>query len=89
MSQRSTTTDSTDSKSVSVACPVGKNAIGGGAVVSGAGGGAPPAGVSLFRSEPTLIVDGLPTGWAGGAHESVLTVDSWSLTVFVLCATVS
>jgi len=88
MSQQSSAMDSVDPKSFSVPCPAG-NAIGGGAVVSGAGGGAPPAGVSLFRSEPTLIVDGLPTGWAGGAHESVLTVDSWSLTVFVLCATVS
>lgn len=59
--------DSTVSKSVSVACPAGKTAIGGGAVVLGAGGGAPPAEVSLFRSEPTLSA-GLPTGWAGGAH---------------------
>ena len=71
-----------------MACPVGKTAISGGAVVSGAGGGAPPAGVSLFRSEPTLSA-GLPTGWAGGAHESVVTLSDWSLTVVVLCATVS
>ncbi|MGH2660516.1 MAG: hypothetical protein ACRDHS_12875, partial [Actinomycetota bacterium] len=88
VSEQSATTDSTDSKSVFVACPAGKTAIGGGAVVSGAGGGAAPVGVSLFRSEPTLSA-GLPTGWAGGAHESVIGVSTWSLTVVVLCATVS
>ena len=73
-------TDSSSAKGATATCPSGKKATGGGALVTlGALGG------------PYLTVS-VPSGdnaWLGQAHETTVFVNSWSLVVYVVCASVA
>jgi hypothetical protein len=77
----STSTDSGSPKGVSATCPTGKRTIGGGARVSGAGS----SEVSITDSFPEA--DG--SRWNTRAVEVNPTPQSWVLTAFAICATVS
>jgi hypothetical protein len=81
--------NSTTPKSVTVACPGTKRALGGGAVTNGAGG-TPPGqpDIVITESQPTMS-GATPTGWAATAQESDGVGGSWSVTVVALCATVA
>lgn len=74
--------DSTNVKTKVVYCPAGKRALGGGAD----GDGAAPTAIVL--SEPTTA-NGIPTGWWAKARETTASAESWSLTVYAICANVS
>jgi hypothetical protein len=71
--------DSSALKTLGIDCPTGKKAIGGGAVQNAAG-------------DPIAIINSSPkgdTGWTGQAREMVGTNASWSMSVYVVCATVA
>jgi hypothetical protein len=70
-------------KTQAVSCPNGKNALGGGgSIVSG--GTANPA---IQASEPTG--GSPPTGWSvTGLATAALPLGNWSVTAYVICATV-
>ena len=74
----------TTPKTQAVSCPGGKNALGGGgSIVSG--GIANPA---IQASEPTG--GSPPTGWSvTGLATAALPIGNWSVTTYVICATVS
>ena len=74
-------TDSPFEKSVTVSCPAGKRAVGGGANLSGVG---TTDGVALRDSYPSS-----DTAWTADAYESDPTPENWTIEVFVLCATVA
>jgi hypothetical protein len=74
----STATDSSTPKQVTATCPAGKQAIGGGAGLTG------PAGPALFAS--------LPIGtnqWFGYGYEVNATGGAWRVTAYVVCARVT
>jgi hypothetical protein len=71
-----------ESQSVFVECPVGKQVIGGGAQISGT-----TTTVAITRSAPQIGIDGKATSWAataaavGGAE-----VNPWAVEAFAICA---
>jgi hypothetical protein len=71
--------NSSDPKSVDVACPTGKKVVGGGARVTPAG----TAEVKLDASYPTA------TGWTAHAFEEAALATSWQLTAYAVCALAS
>jgi hypothetical protein len=73
--------NSDDFKSQGVACPVGKQALGGGGWV------AAPTFVPV-AIKATVPQAGL-SGWSVQAQEMVPTSDSWGLILYVVCATVA
>ena len=72
--------NSNSSKLLTVSCPGGKLATGGGAHVS-----TPNAAVTF--SQPVVIVN-KSTGWRAREIENVPTSESWNFTVYVICAEV-
>jgi hypothetical protein len=69
-------------KSVTAECPAGKQAIGGGARLSGE-----LKEVAITGSSPFSAPSGARTGWSAFAHESgVGPYDDWSLEAFAVCA---
>jgi hypothetical protein len=70
--------NTTTSKSASIACPAGKRLVGGGARVDGAAA-APVALQSSFPDNDNV--------YRATAREITATVANWSLTVFAICAT--
>jgi hypothetical protein len=80
--------DSTGTKSVTVHCPSGTKALGGGAGVYGPpvnGGSLPISGVGLAMSQPAPFQ---PGAWTARAQEFVPTALPWSLEVWAVCADV-
>ena len=72
-----------NSKTVTATCPTGKVALGGGFVVTTAGGNA--AEISIVRSFPSAS-----DVWTVEAREdNDFDVDNWSLQAYVLCATMA
>jgi hypothetical protein len=80
--------DSATTKSVSVTCPGGQLAVGGGGVATFVAGAGAPADLALVRSEPTTDGGGNPDGWIVVANETDAIAGTWSLTTVALCATV-
>jgi hypothetical protein len=74
----STATDSSTPKQISATCPAGKQAIAGGAGLTG------PTGPALFASHPVGN-----TSWLGYAYEVNATGGAWRLTAYVVCAKVT
>ena len=68
--------DSTNTKSVSVACPTGTSPIGGGAQPLGTGFNATALRATVMTSN----------GWFAAAREVTFTSTAWSLQVYVICA---
>lgn len=73
--------DSENAKSITAECPVGKQAIGGGARVNGE-----LAEVAITGSTPFVAGNGERTGWTAMARESTATGNSWSVEAFAVCA---
>lgn len=67
-------------KTLTVACPLGKKALGGGVEISGPG----RARVSATENKPSG-----DNAWEAEAYEVVATSASWKVVVHVVCATVS
>jgi hypothetical protein len=67
-------------KNVTVTCPTGKKAIGGGVELSGAG----RARVTVTENTPTG-----DNGWEAEAFEAVATGQAWKVVVHAICANVS
>lgn len=72
--------DSSSSKTVSVACPAGKQMLGGGAAITPAGASVPVALTSSYFNG---------TAWVGSARETSAFSGSWIVNVIAICATVS
>lgn len=73
--------DTTDSKSLTVFCPIGKTVVGGGTAVRIAGGTLVTR-PSVQISEPN--VDG--TAWTATAVETSPLTPAWTLSVTAICA---
>jgi len=79
----SSSEDSSPAKQVSVQCPTGKVAVGGGAALFGAGNVvSPPLAVALDHS----MISPLGDEWFARAHEVSPTDTGWELDVKVICA---
>ena len=75
-------TNSTSPKTQVVSCTGGKRVLGGGGGVSGS------ANPAIKASQP--IGGPPPTGWSvTGVETDVLGLGNWSVTAYVICATVS
>ena len=73
--------NSEDVKSITVECPKGKEAIGGGVRLNGE-----LANVSVTGSTP-FSIGNARTGWSGFAHETGTgTTLNWSVSAFAVCA---
>jgi len=73
-------------KTVTISCPAGQKALGGGAlIVAGTATPAELQNVAIGGTYPTPAFD----GWNAVAWETVLVLSTWSVTVYVLCATVA
>jgi hypothetical protein len=85
--KRETAFNSDQVKSLSVACPTGKRALGGGAEVFPGlvSGGFRVAPIAVTRSVP---IPPLHDAWFGSATEITPDNDNWSLIVFVICGNV-
>jgi hypothetical protein len=69
---------------VSIACPAGKKAVGGGGlIVAGTATPAQLQNIALAGTYPTALFD----GWNAVAWETDGVGTTWSVTVYVLCAT--
>ncbi len=71
----------TPTKSVAAECPLGKNAISGGAQIVGAN-----TGVAITKSAPALGVATSAGGWAATAQAIGTQTDPWAIETFVVCA---
>jgi hypothetical protein len=67
-------------KNISVTCPAGKKAIGGGVELSGAG----RARITVTENKP--LAD---NGWEAEAFEAVATNQTWKVVVHAICANVA
>jgi hypothetical protein len=72
--------NSSSFKTVSVACPAGKQMLGGGAAIT-------PAGTSVPVALTSSYFNG--TAWVGSARETSTFSGSWIVNVIAICATVS
>ena len=77
-----TPASSSTQKTISVNCPDGTLALGGGAVAQGVPPGLDTTGLALTTSTPTSA----PEGWVAIAHEAVEVPTDWTLHVTALCA---
>ena len=73
-----TASDSSSPKQLTATCPAGKQVIGGGAELDGAGG------IALASSRPTGT-----TQWFAFGYEVNATGGAWSLTSYAICARVT
>jgi hypothetical protein len=79
----SVTDDTTEEKSATAECPTGKEAIGGGARITGA----EVKTVALTQSSPSAnLVTGKTTGWFAQAREITPETKPWAIEVHVICA---
>lgn len=74
-------------KNVAISCPAGQKALGGGAlIVAGTASPAELQIVAIGGTYPTPAFD----GWHAVAWETgAVMLSTWSVTVYVLCATVT
>ena len=72
------------SLALTAACPTGKQAIGGGASLSGSG-----SSVVALKSNDVLYINNFAGGWTAEAQQMGTTANSWRLTVHAICAVVS
>jgi hypothetical protein len=79
----SITDDTTEEKSATAECPAGREAIGGGARITGA----EVKGVAITQSAPSAnLVTGKTSSWFGQAREIVPETKPWAIEVHVICA---
>jgi hypothetical protein len=77
--------DSTSTRTAAASCPAGKKAISGGAEIVGNS-----VKLALANSLPTGGGPGAaPTGWSATAQETSSYSGTWSVKVYVVCATTS
>ncbi len=69
---------------ITVLCPAGKVAIGGGASILGG-----TTTVVLNINQPTMSQSGLPNGWLGGGIETIAYASNWWVTAWAICANVT
>ena len=69
---------------ITVFCPGGKVAIGGGATIFGGG-----TSVALYLNQPATNVTGGLIGWVGGGFETAAYDPNWHVTAYAICAFVS
>lgn len=81
VTKASLSNNSETTKSVLAECPFGKQAIGGGAQISGN-----PTGVGIVRSAPTVGGDGKATSWAATAEVFSGSPPAWAIEAFAICA---
>jgi hypothetical protein len=76
--------DSSAIRTATVSCPIGERALGGGAlIVAGTSTPTQLQDVALGGTYPSDLFD----GWNAVAWETDSVTTTWSLTVYVLCAT--
>ncbi|MEX0782441.1 MAG: hypothetical protein WD557_07315 [Dehalococcoidia bacterium] len=80
----SSTPSSNSTQLLTVVCPAGKVAIGGGAQVVGGN-----TSVALSDSRPAMVVNGRPNGWFASAFEVAAYASAWQITIHVVCADVT
>ncbi len=79
-----TTSSSVDYTGLEVACPPGKQALGGGARIIGSA-----AGPGLWHSRPVIVLgEEEATAWRAGATEITPTSSNWALEIQVVCGVV-
>ena len=76
--------DSTTPKTQTVSCPGGKKALGGGGSIIVSGG--PNTDLAIQASQPSG--GSPPTVWSVTGVETDAVAANWSVTAFVICATV-
>jgi hypothetical protein len=74
--------NSEDEKSITVNCPSGKEAIGGGARINSAAG----VKVAINGSYPEVAADNARTGWIASGRETPEEADNWQIVAYVVCA---
>jgi hypothetical protein len=72
--------NSNQKPNTSVSCPAGKTVIGG-------GGDTSRSEAVVSNSAPTGLSNGKATGWSVDADDLGQTTQSWTVTVYVICAT--
>jgi len=74
--------DSETNKTITAECPVGKEAIGGGARINGAN-----TTTVVNETAPALAVNGSHFGWYAAGREVAPEASNWSVSAFAVCAT--
>lgn len=74
-------TNTNSTKSAFAVCPFGKNAIAGGAQITGTN-----TGVAITKTVPNLGISNEATSWSATAQAVGTQTDPWALEVFVTCA---
>jgi hypothetical protein len=74
----STASSSADFQFISVACPAGKVAVSGGALLGG-----PPTDIALRDSAPLGTAP--PTSWGASGEETDPTTANWNVTAYAVC----
>jgi hypothetical protein len=74
--------DSATEKTVTASCPVGKEAIGGGARINGAN-----TQTVVNETAPALSAAGAHFGWYASGREVATELGNWSVSAFAICAT--
>jgi hypothetical protein len=70
-----------DEKVATAECPVGKEAIGGGARINGAN-----TKTVVNETAPALSVSGAHFGWYASGREVTAETENWSVSAFAVCA---
>jgi hypothetical protein len=88
MAQDSTVSDSNSPKALTVDCPAGKQLVGGGANIRGAGLFPPSINAAITDSGPLepFLGPTSTTSWRASAAEYAADADNWTLTVYAYCA---
>jgi len=78
--------DASSSKQVTVSCPKGKFALGGGAHLHfpGEPGGVVPLAITISRPDPDASTR--PTGWVAAGNATGAYRSSWGIEVHVVCS---
>ncbi len=77
--------DSATTKSVTAACPVGKEVIGGGVKING-GSTDPKAGVAPSESAPAVSATNSRVGWVASGREIGEEALNWQVVAYAICA---
>lgn len=83
---KSSPSDATPSKQVTIRCPKGSYAVGGGAHLHfpGEPGGVVP--LAITQSRPNPDESARPTGWTAAANATGAFTSNWGIEVHVICS---
>jgi hypothetical protein len=78
-----------DAKTASALCPLGKKALGGGYLITTDSGSVTAAQITVYQSNPTGATSDREWFVSAAEQPGLASSEKWSVTAYVICATVT